>query len=224
METTILVVEDDESSRHALSVALTRAGHKVIALGSGRELEAALSKDEPQLAVLDLGLSDGSDGFEVARRIRERSNAAIIFLSAASEHEDRRNGFETGGDDYLVKPVSDAELIARIEAVLRRTSRSENGLVAGDVTIDPVGRKATRQEQALRLTMVELSLLSAFVRRPNRVLSKQQLLHDVWGYDEFDPNLVEVYVSSLRRKMEAHGPRLIHTVRGAGYVLRASSA
>jgi DNA-binding response OmpR family regulator len=221
METTILVVEDDEPSRQALSVALARAGHKVVALGSGLELEAALSKTEPQLALLDLRLAEGPDGFEVARRIRDRSNAAIIFLSAASELEDRLAGFNTGGDDYLVKPVSVAELMARIEAVLRRTNRGENGLVAADIIVDPVGRRATRGDNDLRLTMVELSLLSAFVRRPNRVLSKQQLLNDVWGFDEFDPNLVEVYVSSLRRKMEAYGPRLIHTVRGAGYVLRA---
>ena len=221
VESTILVVEDDEPSRQALSVALSRAGHKVVALGSGLDLDAALAQTEPNLALLDLRLANGPDGLELARRIRDRSNAAIIFLSAASELEDRLAGFNTGGDDYLVKPVSVAELMARIEAVLRRTNRGDNGLAAADVTVDPIGRRATRGDHDLRLTMVELSLLSAFVRRPNRVLSKQQLLSDVWGFDEFDPNLVEVYVSSLRRKMEAYGPRLIHTVRGSGYVLRA---
>jgi two-component system, OmpR family, response regulator len=221
MEATILLVEDDEPSRQALTVALSRAGHHVVALGSGLELDATLATTAPDLALLDLRLAEGPNGFELARRIRDRSNAAIIFLSAAAELEDRLTGFRTGADDYVVKPVSVAELMARIDAVLRRTNRSEQGLVAADLTIDPIARRATRGAHELRLTMVEFSLLSAFVRKANQVLSKQQLLRDVWGFDQFDPNLVEVYVSSLRRKLEAHGPRLIVTVRGAGYVLRA---
>lgn len=218
---TILVVEDDELSRFVLTAALERAGYNVTPARNGCEVADLIQRARPDLAIVDLNLGDSMNGFDVAKQIRQDSDAAIIFLSAASSLDDRLSGFDVGGDDFVVKPVSLAELLARIDAVLRRLRPGESGpLTAGDVTLDEMTRTAVRGESRLRLTNLEFSLLRCLVRNRNKVMSKRDLLAEVWGYDEFDQNLVEVYVSSLRKKLEAHGPRLVHTVRGRGYVLR----
>jgi DNA-binding response OmpR family regulator len=144
------------------------------------------------------------------------------MLTAADTVAERLEGFSSGADDYIVKPFSVAELLARIEAVLRRTGRLTSAVRQfADVIIDDSARTVLRAGQKLELTRTEFDLLTVMAKHPGQVLSKVQLLTQVWGFDAYDVNLVEVHMSSLRRKLEAHGPRLIQTVRGVGYVLRA---
>jgi two-component system, OmpR family, response regulator len=145
-----------------------------------------------------------------------------VFVTAVETLEGRLTGFDVGGDDYLVKPFAMPELLARVRVLLRRTGRTTaQALQVGDVVVDELAQTAHRAGVPLELTPTELELLTAFVRRPGRVLSKERLLALVWDFDAYDDNLVEVYVSTLRRKLEVHGPRLLHTVRGAGYVWRS---
>jgi two-component system, OmpR family, response regulator len=143
----------------------------------------------------------------------------VIFLTARDSVEDRLLGFSLGADDYLVKPFALEELLARVRAVLRRTGRLAAVIEAGDLIVDEQGGLATRAGGALELTPTELRLLAYLVRNRGLVLSKTQMLTQVWGYDHYDPNIVEVHVSALRRKLEAHGPRILHTVHGLGYRL-----
>jgi DNA-binding response OmpR family regulator len=145
----------------------------------------------------------------------------VLFLTAADAVEDRLAGFSAGADDYLIKPFSMAELLARTQALLRRTGRlSSSTWQLGDLVVDDGARSVARDGVLLELTRTEYDLLAALVRHVGRVLSKTQLLTAVWGFDAYDTNLVEVHMSALRRKLEATGPRCIQTVRGAGYVLR----
>jgi two-component system, OmpR family, response regulator len=143
----------------------------------------------------------------------------IVFLTARDTIEDRLGGFELGADDYLVKPFALEELLARVRAVLRRTGRLGTAIEAGDVVVDEQAGLASRAGAPLELTATELRLLAYLVRQRGLVLSKHQLLTQVWGYDAYDPNVVEVHISALRRKLEAHGPRVLHTLRGLGYRL-----
>lgn len=217
----IVVVEDDEQSRRLLRVALERAGHAVTDLANGRHVLAEVERNAAELVLLDLRLGDGPDGIDIARSVRAVSDVPIMFLSAVTGLEERLEAFGIGSDDFLTKPVSVAELLARIDAVLRRTIPSRrHGVLAVDDVVVRVGQGATRGGVDLRLTKTELNLLTELVRRPGRVVSKHDLLARAWGYTEFDPNVVEVAMSALRKKLEAHGPRLIHTVRGAGYIMR----
>jgi DNA-binding response OmpR family regulator len=220
---TIMVVEDDEPSRVVLTTALERAGYQVAPSPNGAGVIDLIERWHPDLALVDLNLGgDTPDGFAVARAIRQGSDVAIMFLSAATALDDRLTGFDAGAEDFVVKPVSLAELLARIEAVLRRVRHGETGkLVTGDVELDETTHDVTRGGEPVMLTNVEFTLLRVLMRNRNRVMAKRTLLALAWGYEDFDENLVEVYVSSLRRKLEAHGVRIIHTVRGAGYVLRA---
>jgi two-component system OmpR family response regulator len=172
----------------------------------------------PDLVVLDVGLP-GGDGFELARQLRARREVPIIFLTARDAVDDRLKGFEIGADDYLVKPFALEELLARVRVVLRRSGRHTAPLEVGDVLVDEQAGVATRLGQSLGLTPTELRLLAFLVRHRGLVLSKSQLLSQVWGYDAYDPNVVEVHVSALRRKLEAHGPRVLETIRGLGYRL-----
>jgi len=143
----------------------------------------------------------------------------VCILSARDEVSDRVSGLQAGADDYLVKPFALEELLARVRAVLRRTGRLGAAIEAADVVVDEQAGLATRAGLPLELTPTELRLLAYLVRQRGLVLSKHQLLTQVWGYDAYDPNVVEVHVSALRRKLEAHGPRILHTVRGLGYRL-----
>ena len=188
------------------------------AFASGREPERILAA-APDLAVLDVMLP-GDDGFALAQRLRAARDVAIVFLTARDGLDDRLAGFALGADDYLVKPFALEELLARVRAVLRRTGRLAGPLEAGDLLVDEAAAVATRAGRPLGLTPTELRLLAFLMRHRGQVLSKYQLLSQVWGYDDYDPNLVEVHTSALRRKLEDGGAaRLIHTVHGIGYRL-----
>jgi DNA-binding response OmpR family regulator len=211
----VVVVEDEDAVRDAVSRALEREGLVVTGFADYTEADAILAT-APDLAVLDVGLP-GGDGFELAGRLRARRDLPIVFLTARDAVEDRLTGFELGADDYLVKPFALEELLARVRVVLRRRGRLGSPLEAGDVLVDEQAGLATRGGRPLELTPTELRLLGFFVRHRGLVLSKPQLLTQVWGYESYDPNLVEVHVSGLRRKLEADGPRILETVRGLGY-------
>lgn len=220
----LLFIEDDRSLREAVTVSLRRAGFEVRPEPGGSELEDALTAFRPDLAILDVRLSDGESGFELAARLRARAEIPIVFVTAADAIDDRLQGFAVGADDYIVKPFATSELLARVRAVLRRSGRlvSPTREVFG-VLVDEVNRTARRGDHELALTKTEFDLLVVLSRAPGQVFSKTQLLSLVWGFDGYDDNLVEVHISALRRKLEAHGGRLIHTERGEGYVLRSPS-
>jgi DNA-binding response OmpR family regulator len=213
----VALVEDEASVREAVERALRREGFTVLSFGDYQRPEAIVGA-APDLAVLDVMLPHG-DGLELARRLRERRDLPVVFLTARDGIEDRLAGFALGADDYLVKPFALEELLARIRAILRRTGRLTEPLEAGDILVDEQAGIAGRAGHDLGLTPTELRLLAFLVRHRGLVLSKHQLLTQVWGYDAYDPNVVEVHVSALRRKLEAHGPRVLETVRGLGYRL-----
>lgn len=214
----ILLVEDDASLRRAVTSSLLSEGYVVEALEDGDRFEEALRTFRPDLVVLDVRLPRGPDGFALARRLRADGDAPLLFLTAAGGEDDRLAGFQSGGDDYVVKPFSMAELMARVLALLRRSGRLRSVVVeVGDLIVDPVARRASRGGAQLELTPTEFDLLHALAARSGAAVSKERLLALVWGFEDYDANVVEVHVSALRRKLEEHGPRLIHTVRGAGY-------
>ena len=215
----VVVVEDERAVRTAVVEALEGEGLAVLSFADYVD-PAAIVATAPDLVVLDVGLP-GGDGFELARCLRARRDLPIVFLTARDAVEDRLMGFELGGDDYLVKPFALEELLARVRAVLRRTGRLVAPLEAGGLLVDEEAGLATRNGRELALTPTELRLLAFLLRHRGLILSKPQLLSQVWGYEAYDPNLVEVHVSALRRKLEAHGPRLLETVRGLGYRLAA---
>ncbi len=213
----MVLVEDEEAVRDAVERALRREGVAVTGFSDYPDPDLVLAA-APDLAVLDVLLPSG-DGFELARELRAARDLPIVFLTARDTVEDRLGGFELGADDYLVKPFALEELLARVRAVLRRTGRLGAAIEVGDVVVDEQAGLATRAGSPLELTPTELRLLAYLVRQRGFVLSKHQLLTQVWGYDAYDPNVVEVHVSALRRKLEAHGPRILHTIRGLGYRL-----
>jgi two-component system OmpR family response regulator len=218
----ILVAEDDRVLRDAVAGALRQEGYTVKATSDPDRASKLLTEFRPDLAILDVRFPSGPDGFELAGRIRAVSDAPIIFVTAVESLQGRLTGFDVGGDDYLVKPFAVPELLARVRVLLRRTGRSTSqALQVGDLIVDELAGSAQRAGEPLGLTPTEFELLAAFARRPGKVLSKERLLALVWDFDAYDDNLVEVYVSTLRRKLEAHGPRMLHTVRGAGYVLQS---
>jgi DNA-binding response OmpR family regulator len=215
----VVVVEDESSVREAVVRALEADGLAVASFADYADARAILATG-PDLAVLDVMLP-GGDGFALAQALRAKRDVPVVFLTARDAVEDRLAGFDAGADDYLVKPFALEELLARVRAVLRRTGRLTGPLTAGDLLVDEDGGAAWRGGHDLGLTATELRLLAYLVRHRGRVLSKHQLLTQVWGYDAYDPNVVEVHVSALRRKLEAHGPRVIETVHGLGYRLSA---
>ncbi|MXG88930.1 winged helix-turn-helix domain-containing protein [Nocardioides flavescens] len=218
----ILVVEDDETIRESVAAALRDAGWTVQAVEDGEELEAQLRSFRPHLVVLDWMLP-GRAGPTLARVVRSESSAAVVMLTAREAVEDRLQGFDAGVDDYVAKPFVMAELVARLRALLRRIGAVPAVIEVGDLVVDEQGAVAMRAGTRLELTATEFRLLLHLAHHRDRVLSSAQLLSQVWGYDEYADNLVQVHISALRRKLEAQGPRLIHTERGLGYVLRAPS-
>ncbi|MBD8218174.1 response regulator transcription factor [Microbacterium sp. CFBP 13617] len=214
----VLVLDDDETIRVAVATALRADGFVAEAAPDGTDLAERLEAFRPDLVVLDW-MMPGPSGIRLLPLVRSRSDAAVIMLTARDEVDDRLRGFAEGADDYVVKPFTMAELIARTSAVLRRRGRLPQTIEVADLVVDPDATTARRAGSSLDLTATEFRLLRLFAESRGRTLSKAQILTQVWGYDDYDPNLVEVHLSALRRKMEAHGPRLIHTVRGLGYRL-----
>ncbi len=207
--------------RTSLEVALRDEGYEVCACADAFSVQQIVQQFRPDLAILDVRLAAGPDGYSTARLLRASSDLPVIMLTAADTVAERLEGFDAGADDYLIKPFSMAELLARVQALLRRTGRlSSAARQIADVVIDDSARTVLRAGATIELTRTEYDLLAVMAKHPGQVLSKVQLLTQVWGFDAYDVNLVEVHMSSLRRKLEAHGPRLIQTVRGVGYVLR----
>jgi two-component system OmpR family response regulator len=216
----VLVIDDDPALLSSVVAALGAEGFAVRGLPDGSELPEALRAFVPDLVVLDWMLP-GASGIRLAATVRTSSDAAVVMLTARDELDDRLRGFAEGVDDYVVKPFSVAELLARISAVLRRRGRIPAVIEVADLVVDPEAAVTTRSGVTLDLTATEQRLLTFLAESRGRTVSKTQILTQVWGYDDYDPNLVEVHLSSLRKKMEREGPRLIHTVRGLGYRMSA---
>jgi two-component system OmpR family response regulator len=220
----ILVVDDEPSIVDAVSTALRYEGFDVSQAQSGREALRIAGDAEPDLIVLDWMLPD-LNGLEVGRRLREQGfKTAILFLTAKDAVENKVEALRAGGDDYVTKPFSLAEVVARVHAILRRTAGALPGDVLrfSDLRLDEARHEVFRGETQIELTATEFSLLRFFLLNPRRVLSKGQILQNVWRYDfGGNTNVVETYVSYLRRKLDAVGPPLIKTVRQAGYMLEA---
>ncbi|MGW0227920.1 response regulator transcription factor [Actinopolymorpha singaporensis] len=219
----VLVVDDDDAVRLALSRALTRDGHEVAEAADGTEALEALGGGQPDVVILDV-LMPEPNGLEVCRRVRARGDRVpILMLTARDLVEDRVAGLDAGADDYLVKPFALDELRARVRALLRRGAAAQEELIRfADLELDMAACQARRGGRTLELTRTEYALLELFLRNPRRVLSRSLIFESVWGYD-FGPssNALWVYISYLRGKLEAGGePRLLQTVRGLGYVLR----
>ncbi len=218
----VLVVEDDEQVRAAVMAALRDEGFEVRADVDGSEVIRTIEAFRPDLVLLDVHLSGATDGVAIAQRIRLSHDVPVIFVTAAGSEQERMDGFAVGADDYLVKPFPMGELVARATAVLRRSNRLGRAVWrVGPLVVDEEAHVASINDHPVELTAIEFSLLARLCRSPGRVISKVQLLTDVWGFDHYALNVVEVHVSSLRKKLEAHGPRVIHTVRSVGYVIRA---
>jgi two-component system OmpR family response regulator len=226
-EARLLVVDDEPNIRELLAASLRFAGFEVTVAGDGREALELAGTWRPDLLLLDI-MMPGLDGFEVIRRMRaEGRQTPVLFLTAKDDTDDKIRGLTLGGDDYVTKPFSLEELIARVRAVLRRgdaagTSRSQSArLVFADIDFDDDSHEVLKAGTPVPLAPTEWNLLRYFLQNPGRVLSKAQILDHVWHYDfGGDGNVVESYVSSLRRKMDTTEPRLLHTIRGVGYVLR----
>ncbi len=224
----ILVVDDEPNIVDVISMALRFQGFEVQSAGTGAEALAAVAQFKPHLMVLDIMLPD-MEGFDVAQRLgAQRAQVPIIFLTARDATEDKVRGLTSGGDDYVTKPFSLEELVARIRTILRRSGQSDaesNLLVFEDVELDDETREVSRAGVPIDLTATEYRLLRFLLLNPRRVLTRAQILDQVWDYDfGGDARVLETYVSYLRRKLDAHGPPLIHTVRSVGYALRAARA
>ncbi len=219
----VLVVEDDEDIAQALQRSLRMEGYEVRCAADGEQALEHGHAFAPDLVILDLGLPR-VDGVQVAKTLRKGGDVPILILTARDALESRVEGLDAGADDYLVKPFERQELLARMRALLRRRPpRGSAPLKVGDLTLNPDTHEVNRGKRDVDFTQREFELLEYLMRNERIVISRQQLLDEVWGYDPFSTtNTIEVFISNLRRKLEAGGePRLLHTIRGAGYVLRA---
>ena len=220
----VLVVDDEPSIVDAVATSLRYEGFDVEEAATGRAALASAQNNPPDMIVLDIMLPD-LDGIEVTRRLRaDGIRVPVLFLTARDAVEDKVAGLTVGGDDYVTKPFSLAEIVARTHAILRRTGgepERDNRLRLADIEMDEDSHEVWRAGQAIQLTATEFSLLRFFLLNPRRVLSKAQILDHVWHYDfGGDANIVETYVSYLRKKLDALGPPVIHTIRLVGYALR----
>lgn len=232
----VLVIDDEENIIEFIKLGLRYEGFQVESAPDGPQGVAAAQRINPDLIILDWMLPGGMDGMEVLRRLRTNpttENIPVLMLTAKDEVRDRVTGLETGADDYLTKPFSFEELVARIRAILRRQSRGTAAegadptrnqvLQFGDLQLNTATREVTRAGRLIELTATEYNLLHLFMSHPRQVLDRQTILNRVWGYDFLgETNIIEVYVRYLREKIEdsPSTPRLIHTVRGVGYVLK----
>ncbi|MGK5683483.1 response regulator transcription factor [Actinoplanes sp. URMC 104] len=225
--TTLLVVDDEDTVRELLSATLRFAGFRVSSAATATEAIASAGAEPPDLVLLDVMLPD-MDGFEVVRRLREQRTRGrggpvpVLFLTARDRPADKVTGLSLGADDYVTKPFDLEELIARIHAILRRTSGRPTGLLSvGALTLDPEGHQVTRDGRPVRVSPTEFRLLRHLMENAGRVVSKAQILEQVWQYDfGGDASIVDTYISYLRRKVDVEEPKLIHTVHGVGYVMR----
>ena len=222
----VLVVDDEPSIVDAVATALRYEDYDVEEATTGREALSVIARFEPDLVVLDWMLPD-IEGIEVGRRLRAQGyKTAILFLTAKDATENKVEALRAGGDDYVTKPFSLAEIVARVQAILRRSASALPGDVLrfADLVLDEERHEVHRGEELVLLTGTEFALLRFFMLNPRRVLSKAQILQNVWKYDfGGNSNVVETYVSYLRRKLDADGPPLIRTVRQAGYMLDAGT-
>src|SRR5690348_11532907 len=225
----VLVVDDEPSLAELLASVLRYEGWNVVTAGSGAEAVRTAREFRPDAVVLDIMLPD-FNGLEVMRRLRaELPQVCVLFLTARDAVEDRVAGITAGGDDYVTKPFSLEEVLARLRGLLRRSglARAQGGeaLAVGDLTLDEGTREVRRGGDLVELTATEFELLRYFMRNPRRVLSKPQILDRVWNYDfGGQANIVELYVSYLRKKIDAGRSPMIHTLRGAGYVLKPADS
>jgi two-component system OmpR family response regulator len=220
----VLVVDDEPNIVDVISMALRYQGFSVASAGTGADAIAQVGAFRPHLILLDVMLPD-MEGFDVARRLgAERARVPIIFLTARDATDDKVRGLTIGGDDYVTKPFSLEELVARIRTVLRRAGLAEpesSRLVFEDLELDEDAHEVARGGEPVDLTATEYRLLRYLMLNPRRVLTRAQLLEHVWEYDfGGDARVLETYISYLRKKLDVHGPPLIQTVRGVGYALR----
>ena len=217
----ILLVDDDQKIISLLKRGLTHEHFEVYTAPDGESGLTAAKMYQPHLVLLDIGMAD-LDGFEVCHRLRLLGEVAIIMLTARDDVADKVNALGLGADDYVPKPFSFEELVARMRAVLRRHKSSEEPLTYVDLSLNQVTHEVFRGEQQIELTTREYDLLLFFLRHPRQVLTRDQILAQVWGYEaDLETNVVEVHIGHLRQKLEASGRmRVIQTIRGVGYALR----
>jgi DNA-binding response OmpR family regulator len=219
-----LLVEDDREIASALALELTHEGYRVLTAHDGLAGLRAASETEPDLVVLDIMLP-GVSGIEVSRRLRSRSTTPILMLTARASVRDRVDGLEAGADDYLIKPFSLEEFLARVAACIRRFRRSLAGarLELADLVLDTQRHEVTRSGEPVELTQREFEVLELLLRHAGIVLSRQAIFEQVWGYEHLgDSNLIDVYIGRLRRKIDnGFDTKLVHTIRGVGYALRS---
>ncbi|WP_130510549.1 response regulator transcription factor [Krasilnikovia cinnamomea] len=224
----VMVVDDEPTLAELLSMALRYEGWEVRSAGDGTTAVRTARDFRPDAVVLDIMLPD-IDGLEVLRRLRgESPDVPVLFLTAKDAVEDRITGLTAGGDDYVTKPFSLEEVVARLRALMRRSGRAalraDSQLVVGDLTLDEDSHEVRRGGDLVNLTATEFELLRYLMRNPRRVLSKSQILDRVWNYDfGGQANVVELYISYLRKKIDAGRDPMIHTMRGAGYVLKPAA-
>ncbi|MEF2966892.1 response regulator transcription factor [Paenibacillus sp. M1] len=229
MRSTILVIDDDEKITSMLRRGLAFEGYEVHTARNGAEGLSMVIAADPDLIILDVMMPQ-IDGFEVCRRLREGgSTVPVLMLTAKDEVENRVKGLDIGADDYLVKPFALEELLARVRALLRRKEPADDGgghrLTFEDIVMDMDSREVLRSGQRLELTAKEFDLLHLFMQNPKRLLTRDQIMDKIWGYDySGESNVLEVYIAMLRQKTEEFGgKRVIQTIRGAGYILRGDS-
>lgn len=220
----VLLVVDDEADWATLSAQLHRLGHRQAVVGRDRAIEKSIETHRPHVILVGIGPSDMARGLSIGERIRVTSTTPFVFVGDWLSSRDRLRAFQAGAEDVMRLPFQDDEFNARLGVVLRRHASSGAVLEFDDILIDEAAHLVVRNNMPVSVTSIEFSLLRAFMRHRGQVLSKTQLLADVWGYERYDVNVVEVHVSALRRKLEEFGPRVLHTVRGVGYVLRPETA
>jgi two-component system OmpR family response regulator len=222
----VLVVDDEDYITDLIAVGLRFVGFEVDTAADGREALAKVLSTRPDLIVLDVAMP-GMDGFEVLQRLRRDGlDTPVVFLTARDAPADRVKGLHLGGDDYITKPFSLDELLARIEAILRRAAVGDGWqrqMTVGDLTVDQDGRDVRRGGQRIEMSRTEFNVLEFLMLNAGRVVSKQQILEHVWQYDfGGESTVVETYISYLRKKLDGLGPPMIHTLRRVGYVLRSA--